>query len=75
MLKAVKKVVHENLNAREAYQFWQEENRRAEMNVTLVEINIKPERVDEFLEVFRANHEARCRSQATCALMSCRIPR
>ncbi|HBY5979954.1 autoinducer-2 (AI-2) modifying protein LsrG, partial [Escherichia coli] len=23
------------------------------MNVTLVEINIKPERVDEFLEVFR----------------------
>lgn len=45
------------------------------MNVTLVEINIKPERVDEFLEVFRANHEARCRSQATCALMSCRIPR
>ena len=27
------------------------------MNVTLVEINIKPERVDEFLEVFRANHE------------------
>lgn len=26
------------------------------MNVTLVEINIKPERVDEFLEVFRANH-------------------
>jgi len=27
------------------------------MNVTLVEINIKPERVGEFLEVFRANHE------------------
>lgn len=27
------------------------------MNVTLVEINIKPERVDEFLEAFRANHE------------------
>lgn len=27
------------------------------MNVTLVEINIKPERVDEFLEVFRVNHE------------------
>lgn len=27
------------------------------MNVTLVEINIKPERVDEFLDVFRANHE------------------
>jgi autoinducer 2-degrading protein len=27
------------------------------MNVTLVEINIKPERVDEFMEVFRANHE------------------
>ena len=25
MLKAVKKVVHENLNAREAFQFWQEE--------------------------------------------------
>lgn len=45
------------------------------MNVTLVEINIKPERVDEFLEVFRANHEGALRSQATCALMSCRIPR
>ena len=27
------------------------------MNVTLVEINIKPERVDEFMDVFRANHE------------------
>ncbi|MBW8248104.1 (4S)-4-hydroxy-5-phosphonooxypentane-2,3-dione isomerase [Enterobacter mori] len=27
------------------------------MNVTLVEINIKPERVHEFLDVFRANHE------------------
>ena len=27
------------------------------MNVTLVEINIKPERVDESPEVFRANHE------------------
>jgi len=27
------------------------------MNVTLVEINIKPERVDEILVVFRANHE------------------
>ncbi|MBJ3816836.1 (4S)-4-hydroxy-5-phosphonooxypentane-2,3-dione isomerase [Shimwellia pseudoproteus] len=27
------------------------------MNVTLVEINIKPERVDEFLAVFRANHQ------------------
>jgi putative autoinducer-2 (AI-2) aldolase len=25
MLKAVKKVVHENISAREAYQFWQEE--------------------------------------------------
>ena len=40
MLKAVKKVVHENMSAREAFQLWQE-----------------PERVDEFLEVFRANHE------------------
>ncbi|NIY47715.1 (4S)-4-hydroxy-5-phosphonooxypentane-2,3-dione isomerase [Cedecea colo] len=27
------------------------------MNVTLVEINIKPERVNAFLDVFRANHE------------------
>ena len=27
------------------------------MNVTLVEINIRPERVDDFLDVFRANHE------------------
>ncbi len=44
------------------------------MNVTLVEINIKPERVDEFLEVFRANHEGAA-GAATCALMSCRIPR
>ncbi|AHJ76495.1 (4S)-4-hydroxy-5-phosphonooxypentane-2,3-dione isomerase [Kosakonia sacchari] len=31
------------------------------MNVTLVEINIKPDRVDEFLEVFRANHEGAIR--------------
>lgn len=45
------------------------------MNVTLVEINIKPERVDEFLEVFRANHEGRCRSRAIFALMSCRTRR
>ncbi len=29
------------------------------MNVTLVEINIRPERVAEFLDVFRANHEGR----------------
>lgn len=42
------------------------------MNVTLVEINIKPERVDEFLEVFRANHEGRSRSRATCASTYCR---
>ncbi len=42
------------------------------MNVTLVEINIKPERVDEFLEVFRANHEGAIQSRATCALTSCR---
>jgi len=27
------------------------------LNVTLVEINIKAARVDEFLDVFRANHE------------------
>jgi putative autoinducer-2 (AI-2) aldolase len=25
MLKAVKKVVHDNMSAHEAYQFWQEE--------------------------------------------------
>lgn len=31
------------------------------MNVTLVEINIKPDRVDEFLAVFRANHEGAIR--------------
>ncbi|RCW97077.1 MULTISPECIES: (4S)-4-hydroxy-5-phosphonooxypentane-2,3-dione isomerase [Kosakonia] len=31
------------------------------MNVTLVEINIKPDRVDEFLQVFRANHEGAIR--------------
>jgi len=31
------------------------------MNVTLVEINIKPERVDEFMDVFRANHEGSIR--------------
>jgi hypothetical protein len=57
MLKAVKKVVHENLNARGVSVLAGRETGRAEMNVTLVEINIKPERVDEFLEVFRANHE------------------
>ncbi len=38
------------------------------MNVTLVEINIKPERVDEFLEVFRANHEARAAGAGQPAL-------
>ncbi|MGK9175747.1 (4S)-4-hydroxy-5-phosphonooxypentane-2,3-dione isomerase [Yokenella regensburgei] len=27
------------------------------MNVTMVEINIKPDKIDEFLTVFRANHE------------------
>ncbi len=31
------------------------------MNVTLVEINIKPDRVEEFLDVFRANHEGAIR--------------
>lgn len=31
------------------------------MNVTLVEINIKADRVDEFLDVFRANHEGAIR--------------
>ncbi|CAI8780817.1 MULTISPECIES: (4S)-4-hydroxy-5-phosphonooxypentane-2,3-dione isomerase [Kosakonia] len=31
------------------------------MNVTLVEINIKPDRVEEFLAVFRANHEGAIR--------------
>ncbi|STQ09107.1 aldolase [Enterobacter cloacae] len=53
MLKAVKKVVHENMSAREAFQFWQEEKQgESRMNVTLVEINIKPERVDEFWRCF-----------------------
>ncbi|SQC22019.1 Autoinducer 2 (AI-2) modifying protein LsrG [Klebsiella pneumoniae] len=45
------------------------------MNVTLVEINIKPERVDDFSRCFAPTTRARCRSQATCALMSCRILR
>lgn len=31
------------------------------MNVTLVEINIKPDCVDAFLQVFRANHEGAIR--------------
>jgi hypothetical protein len=52
MLKAVKKVVHENLNARSVSVLAGRETGRAEMNVTLVEINIKPERVDEFLRCF-----------------------
>lgn len=42
------------------------------MNVTLVEINIKPERVDEFLEVFRANHEGAIKEPGICALTYCR---
>ena len=42
------------------------------MNVTLVEINIKPERVDEFLEAFRANHEGAIKEPATCASTYCR---
>lgn len=69
------KVVHENLSAREAYQFWQGKTGRAAMNVTLVEINIKPERVDEFLEVFRANHEGALQEPGNLALMSCRTRR
>ncbi len=31
------------------------------MNVTLVEINIKPDCVEDFLQVFRANHEGAIR--------------
>ncbi|ANI81179.1 MULTISPECIES: (4S)-4-hydroxy-5-phosphonooxypentane-2,3-dione isomerase [Kosakonia] len=31
------------------------------MNVTLVEINIKPDCVEDFLHVFRANHEGAIR--------------
>ena len=27
------------------------------MHVTLVEINVKPDRIDDFLRVFTANHE------------------
>ena len=38
------------------------------MNVTLVEINLKPERVDEFLEVFRANHEGALREPGNLRL-------
>ena len=41
------------------------------MNVTLVEINIKPERVDEFLEVFRANHEAVLAHKKTPHYLAC----
>ena len=35
------------------------------MNVTLVEINIKPDKVDEFREVFRANHEGAIQEPGT----------
>jgi autoinducer 2-degrading protein len=44
------------------------------MNVTLVEINIRPERVAEFLDVFRANHEGALKEPGNLRLTCCRIP-
>jgi putative autoinducer-2 (AI-2) aldolase len=57
MLKAVKKWFTRTERPRCVPVLAGRETGRSKMNVTLVEINIKPERVDEFLEVFRANHE------------------
>lgn len=39
------------------------------MHVTLVEINVHEDKVDEFIEVFRQNHLG---SEAICASMSYR---
>ena len=41
------------------------------MHVTLVEINVHEDKVDEFIEVFRQNHLS-CRKKAICASMSYR---
>lgn len=42
------------------------------MHVTLVEINVHEDKVDEFIEVFRQNHRALYRKKAICASMSYR---
>lgn len=43
------------------------------MHVTLVEINVKQDKIDEFIEVFRANHPGLSKSRATCASTYCRM--
>lgn len=42
------------------------------MHVTLVEINVHEDKIDEFIEVFRQNHPALYRKKAICASMSYR---
>ena len=45
------------------------------MHVTLVEINVKQDKIDEFIDVFRANHLGQSKSRATCASTCCRTNR
>ncbi len=62
MMKAVQAVVHHNETADRAYELYLSEKtvtadlRRRIMHVTLVEINVHEDKVDEFIEVFRQNH-------------------
>lgn len=62
MMKAVQAMVHHNETADRAYELYLSEKtvtadlRRRIMHVTLVEINVHEDKVDEFIEVFRQNH-------------------
>ena len=42
------------------------------MHVTLVEINVHEDKVDEFIEVFRQNHLGSVQEEGICASMSYR---
>jgi putative autoinducer-2 (AI-2) aldolase len=57
MLKAVKKVVHENMSAREAYQFWQEEKQGEQNERDAGGDQYQTRAGGRVSEVFRANHE------------------
>lgn len=42
------------------------------MHVTLVEINVHEDKIDEFIEVFRQNHTGSVQEEGNCASMSYR---
>lgn len=45
------------------------------MHVTLVEINVHDDKVEQFIDVFRQNHLGSIKERVTCVLMFCRIRR